>query len=249
MPWLNIPPSEWYARAGHCPLALTSRTTTIQPATPTTSGIRYPAQSPISCASQANSLASSSPLCRFWRTPRCYVNSQKLQGKKGSFEHGAFQKGLGSLKETRNPNLVCRFSMPSPTACFWYSICWNNLSTFFRNVWIFFLVGYHGLKHREGLGVKVVCLANVKGHRSNGEHLRDQVALPCSSHKSPFCHFLREKIQQGKRWLVCLLESWANIIIVSKYTYTHKYTYISHVKFSEVICSFKSLFLLWNPWD
>lgn len=173
MAWLNIPPSEWYARAGHCPLALTSRTTTIQPATPTW----YPAQSPISCASQANSLASSSPLCRFWRTPRCYVNSQKLQGKKSFIWTWRLAERIWILKKKlRIQTWYVAFRCGSPTVNFWYSICWNNVSTFFNNLWIFFLVGYHGLKHREGLGVKVVCLANVKGvkgHRSNGEHRRD----------------------------------------------------------------------------
>lgn len=152
---------------------LTSRTTTIQPATPTW----YPAQSPISCASQANSLASSSPLCRFWRTPRCYVNSQKLQGKKSFIWTWRLAERIWILKKKlRIQTWYVAFRCGSPTVNFWYSICWNNVSTFFNNLWIFFLVGYHGLKHREGLGVKVVCLANVKGvkgHRSNGEHRRD----------------------------------------------------------------------------
>ncbi len=118
----NIPPSEWCARAGHCPLALTLRTTTIQPPTPTTSS--YPAQRATSCASQANSLASSSPLCRFWHTP------QKLQGRSGSFlKLGHLAKTIRILETNLNPNLVCRFSMTLHTVClcfcWWKSLSWS----------------------------------------------------------------------------------------------------------------------------
>ena len=159
----------------------------------------YLAQSPISCASQANSLASSSPLCRFWRTPRCYNKFTEVAGEKSFIWTWHLSERIWILKRNSESKLglllfdAVRLQYVSDTV--FVEIMFQPFSTTFGS---FFLVGYHGLKHREGLGVKVVCLANVKGHRSNGEHLRDQGALPCSSHKSRFVTLLREKSNKEK---------------------------------------------------
>lgn len=70
-----------------------------------------PHQQPVVSGTKPYFLCFPGEFSRIIITSVSFLTHTSVLRKKASFEHGAFQKGFGSLKETRNPNLVCRFSM------------------------------------------------------------------------------------------------------------------------------------------
>lgn len=214
MAWLNIPPSEWYARAGHCPLALTSRTTTIQPATPTTSGIRHKA---LFLVLPRRILSHHHHLCVVSDAHLgATLIHRSCRGKKNFIWTWRLSERIWILKEKLGiQTWYVAFRCPRTTVCFWYSICWNNASTFFNNIWIFFLSWIPWIEAPW----RSWCEGGVPGERQR----------PSSGTKGLF-HVLpikavllivARKIQQGKRWLLCYLNHEPILSSSSKYTYIY----------------------------